>query len=381
MKTKTIIRDEKGFASVVVALILIVVLSLITVGFAQLARREQQSSLDNQLSNQAFYAAETGVNDVYKLIKSGTINSGSPGVNSGTCLNPTTFGISSTIDRSGDVTYPCVIVNLNPPRLHFSLAAGDNKTTTFTPSGVSGSSIDLSLSWGSSDGHTRYTHRYSTDRFPSSTTWNTAPFGPAPPVVELTVDPIGPSTDRASLQAAAFTVYLYPSNVPYNSRVDRCAPGFAPSYSCVQYPSSGPDDTSQAPIVEGKCNNANTPDPCEVVISNIPYSAGTSYMVHLTDLYDSGNIDLIGGVPGGGVGTYNFNNAQDVIDVTGKAQNVLKRIQVYLSPPELNQNPGFAIQTGNLCKHFQSDPSTSTFYDAYGNNITGSSADACNLEN
>ena len=57
--------NEEGFASIVIALILIIVLSLLTIGFAQLARREQQTALSKQLANQAQYAAESGINDAY----------------------------------------------------------------------------------------------------------------------------------------------------------------------------------------------------------------------------------------------------------------------------------------------------------------------------
>lgn len=372
MKTKTRIRDEKGFASVVVALILIVVLALLTVGFAQLARREQQNSLDSQLSTQAFYAAETGVNDIFKLIKNGQINSSTTGVNSGNCLSSgtlSTLRLQPTIDSSTDVSYPCAIVNMNPPQLHFSLAEGDNKTTSFTPSGVSGSTIALTVSWGSSDYNTHYPTSYSAVKFPNSG---------IPPVIELTIDPINTSgtTTRAALQTAAFTVYLYPSLAHYT--------GCASSHSCVQYPPlPGPTPSNQAPVVDGSCNSLTRPNPCEAVITNIPYGPNLSYMVHMTALYDSANIDLIGGLPGGvpgGVGSYTFNNAQDVIDVTGKAQNVLKRIQVYLSPTAVNQNPGFAIQAENVCKHFQIDPSSTNFLDAADINVNGS-GNVCNLEN
>ena len=55
--------DQRGFAAIVVALVLILVLSLLTIGFAELMRHEQRSALDKQLSSQAYYAAESGVND------------------------------------------------------------------------------------------------------------------------------------------------------------------------------------------------------------------------------------------------------------------------------------------------------------------------------
>ena len=51
-----------------------IVMSLIVLGFAQISRRNQRESLDRQLSTQAFYAAESGVNDARELITTAAQN-------------------------------------------------------------------------------------------------------------------------------------------------------------------------------------------------------------------------------------------------------------------------------------------------------------------
>src|SRR5487761_1517319 len=69
-RTKSNIRQsQQGFASIVIAIVLVTVLALITTGFAQLSRREQQTALDKTLTNQAYYAAESGINDVYDYLE------------------------------------------------------------------------------------------------------------------------------------------------------------------------------------------------------------------------------------------------------------------------------------------------------------------------
>jgi Tfp pilus assembly protein PilX len=62
-------REDKqaGMVAIMVTMILMIVISLIVVGFAQISRRNQRQALDRQLSTQAFYAAETGVNDASDL--------------------------------------------------------------------------------------------------------------------------------------------------------------------------------------------------------------------------------------------------------------------------------------------------------------------------
>ena len=61
--------DESGMASIIVTLIMSVVITLIVLGFAQVSTREQSNALQNQLSTTAYYAAESGINDVVNIIQ------------------------------------------------------------------------------------------------------------------------------------------------------------------------------------------------------------------------------------------------------------------------------------------------------------------------
>ena len=59
---------ERGVVSIMVSIVLMAVMTLIVLGFSEIARRDQRQTLDRQLSNQAFYAAEIGVNDAQQAI-------------------------------------------------------------------------------------------------------------------------------------------------------------------------------------------------------------------------------------------------------------------------------------------------------------------------
>ena len=54
--------------SIVASIIIMVILSLIAISFARIMRQEQQQALERQLTTQAYYAAETAVNDVRQEI-------------------------------------------------------------------------------------------------------------------------------------------------------------------------------------------------------------------------------------------------------------------------------------------------------------------------
>jgi hypothetical protein len=102
-------------------------------------------------------------------------------------------------------------------------------------------------------------------------------------------------------------------------------------------------------------------------------------MIHFLNLYDDTSINLSSFNAGGG--TFNFSNGQDVIDVTGQARNVLKRVSVRVTPTPPNSAPPYAIMAEDICKHFDTSPTTTTYRDSDGTPITVAPADAdtCDL--
>src|SRR5690554_5996893 len=60
--------DQRGIASIVICVFVILILSLVVLDMSRDASREQRQSLDHQLSSQAFYAAESGINDTVRYI-------------------------------------------------------------------------------------------------------------------------------------------------------------------------------------------------------------------------------------------------------------------------------------------------------------------------
>ena len=71
----SILTNDNGFAPLIITIIVVIILSLLTVGFVSLIRNNQKNALNQQLNNDAYYAAETGVNDAIKAIDSGYTSS------------------------------------------------------------------------------------------------------------------------------------------------------------------------------------------------------------------------------------------------------------------------------------------------------------------
>ncbi len=373
---------QQGFVSLVVALTMIIILALLTVSFAQLARREQTQTLSRQLAIQANYAAETGINDARQEIMEGHISDtvNTP-TDANTCVDlnhllPPGHNRSPIINNTGDIRYACVLINLTPPTQNWSnVGPGSDRTLTFS---TTDSPDRMVISWGSKDNH---------NTFPVDTSGKFPPNWPYPAVIQFSITPYSSPISRASLISNSYTAYLYPT-------------------SQTQVPGSGAyslgigDTAANGPILSGGCNPSGGPDhsttyPCSVTITGLGAGGYTGpYLVHFLNLYDASNIILkYYHDPGNLTGT--FKKGQIIVDSTGKAQDVLKRLRVQFQLPGIDgfvhssglELPDYAIEGQNVCKRLQTNPATAAgdpaktdFIGLTGGTVNGIADDPCNVQ-
>jgi hypothetical protein len=347
--------DERGFASIVVALMLIIVLALITVGFAQLSRREQQNALNKQLATQAFDAAETGIDDVrqMQLDNPADLDAFSPT----SCASPTDLaadGYPQMINTQDSVSNTCLLIDTEPQHPTYGMQPNENQTLGFTTVDASDrdTPVDLSsltVDWSSSDEQTTFSDL--THGFPpaSQVQWGN------PAVLELSLTPLGAGTgfSRSDLTNQTFTTYLYPVNTTGDTITYDTSPadqGTIHRAACVNTPAD--------PSIKSSCTATIT----------IPASTPTSpagYLIHFLDLYDPAQVTFgaNGATPNDPL---DFVGAQTMVDSTGKAQDVLKRLQVYLPDAGYDSDPNYAIEGQNVCKRIQTDPYSTAYIDPGG---------------
>lgn len=330
---------ESGFASIVIALVLVLVLSLITVAFAQLARREQKSALDKQLATQAYYAAESGINDVIKNIDAVSLLSNDPN----TCLSNsqlTQIGLTpdgnkgvSVSSSDNAVSYSCVLVDADPDTLQYKgIAPEEQKSSTFS---ISDNLKQFTINWSSAD-QTKTTPRTvaETPKFTSKATWN------SPGVLQVSITPLT-DMSRAGLIANTGTVFLYPGG-------------------------SGPDSISFASIkgidkgkiVDGHCNNVGgdyPTYPCRATINGFNEGPGVKFLIRILNYYTASNI-LISDAENQANIPFDFQGAQAKIDVTGRARDVLKRVQVRAPIDPIEEGTGFTLEGQSICKRTTTYP-------------------------
>ncbi|MET1033164.1 MAG: pilus assembly PilX N-terminal domain-containing protein [Candidatus Saccharimonadales bacterium] len=319
--------------SIMTTMVLMIVITLIVLGFAQISRRNQREALDRQLSTQAFYAAETGINDARKLIQT-AVTAGTTVADKTGCTDTGTGGfygsLNPTIDAAANVKYSCLLVDPSPKVLRYSDVGTTSVIVPMTA--TTGTFSTIKIDWQSkivggtptSGCPTTLPAGAGNGQFSPTATW-VCGYG----VLRFDLVPTTGALDSESLRNATMTTFAVPfasggtASIPYSA------------------------STANANNVRGiTCTNAG----CSLTVSGLTQA---SYYLRVSSLYRNVSMQISGA---NGVGSQlEIQGAQAVIDSTGRAQDVLRRIQVnvpYRSSSE-NQLSEYAIQsTDAICKRF-----------------------------
>ena len=323
------VHDSRGMVSILVTMILMVVISLIVVGFARLVRREQRQSLDTQLSTQAFYAAETGVNDAVNAIQ--TQDYQSEKTNCGPdATGPLSAGTINNVLASG-VEYTCLLVDPSPSSLEYSSVETD-KSTVIPIKAQSGTLDKLVLSWQDKSGNTGVNCTNSVGTFPSASSW---PVDCNAGVLRIDLVPTGGSVSRSSLLSSVLTAFLQ----PVQSGVGTLAYSLPANHGAT---------------VGASCSSSATPKICSVTITGL---SSSSYYLRVRSIFKSSALSIT--AKNSSNATIELIGAQTVVDATGKANDILRRIEVRVPTGKLSYGdvPDYAILSSDtICKRMSVAP-------------------------
>jgi hypothetical protein len=316
-------------------------------------RSELGQVTNRQLSDQAYYAAESGINDAVAAIQNGFTGTK-------TDCGPVAvvdeageqYLTNSNVGDSGDTNTPkwtCLLIDPKPTSLEYGSIDTVTPTTfvvTAQDSDGTPATIDqLDIYWqGTDPGNTSFRSNDATgsgNYFPNASNWS------AIGMLRVAVTPLT-QMDRTSLVNNTFTSYLYPTR---NS---------TKTSTPYQAASSG-NHGATGVILDGACSTSATPPPPRYCHSTISKPAGdiaaasTPVLFALRSIYDSTNAYITA------LGTSSVNpslhkveliGAQTVVDSTGRAQDILKRLQVRV--PQHNGEidfPGFTLDSlTGICK-------------------------------
>jgi Tfp pilus assembly protein PilX len=312
-------KQEQGFVAIVVAALIMVILSLITIGFTRMMQREQQQAVDRQLTRQALYAAESGINDVYNGLVDGTLAQ----------IEKTDCDVSGlpndgVISESTNVAYTCVLYDKTPGELNYSISTSDSKVSPLkTESGRIFSSV--TIRWSQEKGLNNI------PGLPDCAAAGVFPASRAGNVPLLRVD-FSNTTTLARDNLINSTDYLY---------LAPCRGAGTATYRYV----AGAKGT----VVPVVCA-AGAALPCTLTINGL---ASNSYVARIRSVYDSAQVSIDGleQLGGGATGPAEFADSQTSIDVTARAADVVRRLRVAVPIGQPNNSPESVLQAfDGVCK-------------------------------
>ena len=323
-------RDQRGLVSFMVTMIMMLVISLIVIGFTQVTMRNRREQLDRQLSTQAFYAAESGVNAAADIVKASLLTPS--GVKAQNTCTGTSYP-ATMLNSNPSVGYTCLLVNPNVP----SIVTNANPQTSsvfplnpVTSTGVATKLTQLTFTWSAAQGETASNSGCQTlGHFPKNDASYRCAFG------LLRVDlmrVVGGGLSAGTLAANTVTLYMQPLASGHSSQTIN-------------------NFNSPKAIIVGAQYNS-TSKTYTATVSLAPAAQTTQYYMRITTLYRDSPRIVVDGV---NVGTdVSFAGAQAIIDSTGKAQDVLRRVQVVVPLRQYDSIiPEGAVQSvADVCKQF-----------------------------
>ncbi len=335
---------EAGVVSLIVTLVMMIVITLLVLGFAEISRNEQRNALDDQLSAQAYYAAESGINDAQTVItnnvKNGQAVNDKTSCNDQNGYNFNTNG-DNIVDQTHSVSYTCVLVDPTPSSLAYDVGYNSKVIPLIAPN--SSTFNTLTLMWQAKDGSTPagcYTDTATQlDQLPAAGSW-----GCNYPVLRVDILNANVGLARANWAGNTATMFFVPFNGTYASTGTLAARGSLIPATCP-----------------------TTSSGCTAYIT----LGGSKYYMRVTTLYQN-NFRLT--LNAGGIA---FTGAQALVDATGKAVDVLRRVLVAVDLTDANAYAipnGAIISQDSVCKRFgTTGNATQGSFNVYDNMTAGGS--------
>lgn len=334
---KTVERNQQGVASILITMITMVVISLIVLGFAVIARREQGQTLDRQLSTQAFYAAESAVEDARQVISTAVKNAQAvPGKTDcttntdGSGYSPNyPVGAATVLDSTHSTSFSCLLVDPSPTSLVYN-GLGDNSVVV--PMSASQIIDKIQVTWSPTStpsGSPASCPASTANSFSTATKW-TCGYG----LFRMDLVPTQGALTTAGLSSSALTAFFEPLRSSASGNL---------SYS---------GNNGKANVIAADCDTA-TYTKCTATIVGL--ASSTSFTMRISSMYQPSNVTVTAYHGGTAIA---ITGAQAIVDATGNANGVLRRIQVRLPVNEYSGNiPNFGIQSnGAICKRFLVTP-------------------------
>ena len=326
--------SERGFASIIVTTVLIAVIGLIIVGFSLTVRRNQKETLDRQLSTQAYYAAETAVNEAKATAVQQFLADGQ--VKTKTECDAAEYN-TRTYSQDG-VNVSCLLVDGSLDSMLFnSVVEGQDTFAAVIPTdpGAAGRIKYIDLTWKPASkpaDNPEIGCNGGSGVLPPRNNWGSCDYG------ALRIDVADGFETGFNPNAFATSAILLPSAGPVNATLNADV-----NYSFT--------NAGAYQVGATDCNSTV----CAKRITITAPADGKSYYMRMRSIYRDSSVSIY---PKNAAGGTVETKGQIIIDATGKAQGVLRRIQVRVpvDAGAVNAPFGAIESTGSICKRFAVAP-------------------------
>lgn len=340
-------RNQQGMASIVVVMMLVIVLSLVSLGLARLVDRATQRATANNAASAANLAAKAGINDTISLLKA------VPTTQANACgdllADKQPFGNGRAEFGSPDTKYTCILINKTPEELNYqAVPAYKSKIITISPSTALGKFM---FSWQAIDRNLRQPSLAASQPLYDETTWAQKQM---PPLLRLSIYQLPNDSKLNNVDANARTYFLYPNKG--SGAVTRINYATQATGSLIQ---SGCGATGTGDFT------GSADDDCNVIIDNLTTDQNYQYVIRMTPYYGTADLKIKANDKDNKV--YTFNNTQFIVDVTAKSGAAVKRLRAFVEAPNapnatnlISPNddafPEFGLQSSfAICKRLISD--------------------------
>lgn len=328
--------NQNGLVSIISTVLIIVIITIVTLSLSVFSRRELRQALDEQLSSQALYAAESGVNDVVNRLTSSTDRLTSDISDCGD-LSQDNISTNRVLDAENNVRYTCVLVDQSPPQINTDVTTSKPKIYVLDP-GTSETIKSLKFVW--KDPNTSGT--------PVGSCTSTATEGCFTPSASW--NRLGAL--RVRLFPAGASGSLTPTTFAESNALDIVGfPGSRTGFSETM------NASDKSRTLYATCDTIEST--CTVNIDNLS-TANPTYYMQISSMYKDINVTVTGTNHNVSNAQTQFIGAQVSIDSTGAAGDVFKRLSVTIPLGESSNLPVYSLGVGErLCKRFESS-STAT---------------------
>lgn len=326
---QTLQNSQQGMAAIIIVMVLMFVISVIVLGFAQIVRREQRNALDNQLATQAYYAAESGLNLAQQKVKA-KLAEGLTEQNNCTDESTSGYGITSSdllIGQNAEIT--CVLIDPELDTLEYQKI--DMNAVPILVKATSGTISDIFVSWElSKEGLQSVAGCVGGDDLVPDSTSRPC----EQPILRLDFVPVRGDLDATSAPGRQFTTFLSPRSGTPPTGVNYTAGSVSsiPNVSCRV------------------AKSADSPRTCTARISTLA-DQQQAYALRIMSIYGQSNVTVFAR---SGASPVKLIEGQVLIDVTARAADVLKRLQARMPVSGSENVPDFAVTAGGgVCKRYQ----------------------------